>query len=216
MTTQVNRMPVFKGTTLESWTSYAEHLKFFFKGNKITEDEQKHALLLSSFEASTFDLVKSLVQPDTIESKSYNDIVTLLKGHFDPQPSAIMCRYRFNSRDKKPTESVSAYVAELRSLGEHCKFGTNLDEMIRDHLVCGINDPRIQRRLLQEPDSLTYGNAYKLAIAMETASKDALDLQNNQTQQSPSIQKVDYRQKQQNQNCYRCHGQHLATGCRFR
>lgn len=45
-------------------------------------------------------------------------------------------------------------------------------------------DPRIQRRLLQEPDSLTYGNAYKLSTAMETASKDALDLQNNQTQQS--------------------------------
>ena len=66
---------------------------------------------------------------------------------------------------------MSAYVAELRSLAEHCKFGANLDEMIRDRLVCGINDPRIQRRLFQEPDSLTYGNAYKLAIAMETASR---------------------------------------------
>ena len=39
--------------------------------------------------------------------------------------------------------------------------------MIRDRLVCGIKDPRIQRRLLQEPDSLTYESAYKLAIAME-------------------------------------------------
>ena len=61
MATHVNRMPVFKSTTSESWTSYAERLQFFFKGNKIAEDEQKHALLLSSFEPSTFDLMKSLV-----------------------------------------------------------------------------------------------------------------------------------------------------------
>lgn len=43
--------------------------------------------------------------------------------------------------------------------------------MIRDHLVCGNTDPRIQHQLLQEPDTLRYDNAYKLAIALETASK---------------------------------------------
>ena len=117
-----------------------------------------------------------------IENKSYSDIVMLLKGHFDPQPSAIICHYRFNSRDRKPTESVAAYVAELCNLAEHCKFGATLNEMIRDRLVCGITDPRIQYRLLQEPDTLTYNNTYKLAIALETASKDVLDLQKNQTQ----------------------------------
>ena len=61
-----------------------------------------------------------------------------------------------------------------------------------------------------------YGNAYKLDIAMETASKDALDLQNNKLQQSPSIHKVGYGQKQLNSNCHRCHGQRMATVCRFR
>ena len=115
---------------------------------------------------------------------------------------------------------MSAFVAELRSLAEHCKFGANLDEMIRDRLVCGIKDPRIQRRLLQEPDSLTYESAYKLAIAMETASKDVLDLQKTQTEQSTLIQKVDQRApkppRRNPPSCYRCNGQHLSTECRFR
>ena len=113
--------------------------------------------------------MKSLVQPDMIENKSYSDIVMLLKGHFDQQPSAIICRYRFNSRDRKPTESVAAYVAELCNLAKHCKFRATLDEMIRDHLVCWITDPRIKHRLLQEPDTLTYDSTYKLAIALENS-----------------------------------------------
>ncbi len=47
--------------------------------------------------------------------------------------------------------------------------------MLRDRLVCGINDSRIQRRLLAEPD-LDY-KAYELALALEAADKSAQDLQ---------------------------------------
>ncbi len=56
--------------------------------------------------------------------------------------------------------------------------------MIRDRLVCGINDSCIQHRLLQESDDLTYEDAVKLALAMETTSKDVSDLQKNQSQSS--------------------------------
>ena len=45
--------------------------------------------------------------------------------------------------------------------------------MIRDRVI---EDTRIQCRI-QGPDSVTYESAYKLTIAMETASKDVLDLQ---------------------------------------
>lgn len=42
--------------------------------------------------------------------------------------------------------------------------------------MCGHNDDRIQIRLLSEP-SLTFENALKLAQAMESANRNALDLQ---------------------------------------
>lgn len=43
--------------------------------------------------------------------------------------------------------------------------------MIRDCLVCGINNDRIQRHLLQEP-SLTYESAFEKAQAMELAAQN--------------------------------------------
>ena len=47
--------------------------------------------------------------------------------------------------------------------------------MIRDRLVCGINNEKIQRRLLAEPE-LTYKKAVELSLAMESASKHVEDL----------------------------------------
>ena len=50
-------------------------------------------------------------------------------------------------RIRKSGESVATYIAELKALREHCGFGDKLNEMVRDHLVYGINDNRIQRHL---------------------------------------------------------------------
>ena len=51
------------------------------------------------------------------------------------------------------------YLAELKRLSENCGFGTTLNEMLRDRVVCGTSDAKIQRRLLAEP-KLTLESAY--------------------------------------------------------
>ena len=50
--------------------------------------------------------------------------------------------------DKKKAKilgkSISSYVAELCKLSEHCNFGETLEDMIRNHLVCGVKNESIQ------------------------------------------------------------------------
>ena len=48
--------------------------------------------------------------------------------------------------------------------------------MLRDRIVCGIEDPKIQRRLLAEPE-LTFDKAFELSLVSESADKNAKDLQ---------------------------------------
>ena len=63
-----------------------------------------------------------------------------------------MQRFKFNSRQRKLEETVVEYIAVLRKLALDCNYGDKLSEMLRDRLVCGIGDDRIQRRLFSEPD----------------------------------------------------------------
>ena len=85
-----------------------------------------------------------------------------MKEHYNPRPSEIVQRFKFNTRFRQPVESISTYVSQLRSLAEFCNFRAALD-MLRDRLVCGINDSQIQRRLLLEK-KLTFENALSLAL----------------------------------------------------
>ena len=93
-----------------------------------------------------------------------------MKNHYTPTPSEIVQCFRFNSRFRRLGESVSTYVAELQALAEFCNFGDTLSLMIRDRLVCGINDENTQRLLLAEKD-LTYEKALEIARSQEAASQ---------------------------------------------
>ena len=121
---------------VESWTSYCECLHF--DANDIVDPGKKRSILLTVCGASTYQLLKSLVQPRTPMEKTYDEIVETLKTHFYPKP--IIQRFKFNTRDRHAGESLANYVAELRALREYCNFGTTIEDMIRDRLVCGIND----------------------------------------------------------------------------
>lgn len=68
----------------------------------------------------------------------------MIQGHAE--------RFKFHGRFRKPDEIVAVFVAELRRLAEHCNFGATLETMIRDRLVCGINDEHVLKRLLAESD----------------------------------------------------------------
>ena len=89
---------------------------------------------------------------------------------------SVSVRFRFNSPCHCSGETVADYVTELRCISEHCQFADSLDAMLRDRMVCGINDQRMQRRLLAEPD-LTCKKAVELAQAIESADQNVQDLQ---------------------------------------
>ena len=54
---------------------------------------------------------------------------------------------------------MAEFIAQLRQLSEHYQFGNTLSDMLRDRIVCGINDQYIQRCLLAESD-LTLGKQW--------------------------------------------------------
>ncbi len=62
-----------------------------------------------------------------------------MKDYYEPQPSIIVQRFKFNTRVRNSDESVSAYLAALRALAEHCSYGTTelLKEMLRDRWFAG-------------------------------------------------------------------------------
>ena len=208
--------------TSEDWESYAEQMKHYLFANDVKE-AKKVPVLLSTCGTATYSLIKSLCSPDSPDSKSFEDIVKLVQDHYKPHHSVIMERLRFNSRIRKSGESISVFMADLRRIAANCAFEDRLEEMLRDRLVCGVNDTQIQRRLLAEP-RLTLDTALGLAQAIEAAAKDSSDVQRvTQTQAIPSHINVLRHSRGpkphptvSDQTCQRCGGSHSPVTCRFK
>lgn len=212
----------------EDWTTYAERLQHYLVANSVDDADKKRAILLTVCGAPTYKLLRSLVDGGEVGKKSYDELVKLLKEHYNPKPSAIVQRFRFNCRVRAPGESIASYVAALRELALHCEYGDKLTEMLTDRLVCGVNHKGIQRKLLAQED-LTYDKAYALALSVEASEKDAVKLQNSKpglarplpTDLPASEEKVYYTASTKPRRgatvtCYRCGGAHLATQCKHK
>ena len=93
--------------------------------------------------------------------------------------------------------------------------------MLRDRLVCGVNDKVIQKRLLSETD-LSLDNMVKVAQAMESAAKNFVTMLNGVTgaSRAEDVHKTDSQHREKSagkSSCYRCGSKdHLATSCRFK
>ena len=183
MSGTLGRVEEFDGNR-DDWPEYVEQVEHFFLANGIDSAEKKRAVFLSVIGPSTYKTLRNLVSPEKPGDKSYGDLVAALSMHFKPAPSEIVERFKFHSRSRQLGESVAAFVAELRALAEVCNFGTTLDVMLRDRIVCGINDDAIQRRLLAEL-GLDYAKVVETARNMEAAARSMKELKSG-TSGTPS------------------------------
>ena len=96
--------------------------------------------------------------------------------------------------------------------------------MLRDRLVCRINNYRIQRRLLAEKD-LTFVKALDIATALELAEKSAADLHDSTSKGTRNVSGtsegdvnfIKQRKSFKDTECWFCHSKgHVQRFCKLR
>ena len=221
----------------EDWSAYIERLSHYFIANGVEDATKKRSILLANCGAATYKLIRSLLTAEQVNSTSFEDIASLVQEHFQPKPSKIVQRFKFNTRIQQEGESIATYLAALRAIAEYCEYGETLKEMLRDRLVCGVLNEGIQKRLLSEKN-LTYDRAVELAVSIESAERDTKQIKSSTNGTKPPAPKEVLHMKKPPQGslslppggtptdppksdkhkvtCYRCGGNHLAPACKFK
>jgi hypothetical protein len=154
--------------------TYLERVHLHFEANALAADK-KASVLLTVVGAKNYSIIRSLVSPALPKDKTYDELVTVLKNHFQPKPLLIAERFRFYKRAQAAGETVQEFEADLRRLAITCEFGDFLDQALRDRFVCGLRSEATQKKLLAE-DNLTVSRAVELARGMEVASVESKEL----------------------------------------
>ena len=133
-------------------------MKQYVVANEVTSDAKKKVILLSTCGRSTYSTIHSFAALNKPTELEYSALLELTKKHYNPKPSVIMQRYKFNSRNQRADESISTYVIELHKLTEFCDFDESINDMLRDKFVSRLHNTRTQHRLLAEK-TLTFAKA---------------------------------------------------------
>ena len=155
--------------------------------------------------------------PAKPKDTSLANIVQALEKHFNPAPLEIAESFHFGTRSQKPGESIGEYVVALKKLSIHCNFGEFLNRALRDRFVCGLNNVKIQNKLLTT-ENITFDKACQIAKSMEMAERNTQEFHPTTSASAPSEGTVNQIESKRNdeQACYRCGGNHTAKTCRFK
>ena len=111
---------------------------------------------------------------------------------------------------------MADFVTSLRRLSKHCEFGDGHDDLLRDRLICGCNEDRLQKNLLAKTPGPNFKVAIAMAQAMESADKDTKDLQSTRIPAEVHAIPRNSPPPRGQTNCYRCGGKHNAADCRLK
>ncbi|CAH0699337.1 unnamed protein product [Spodoptera exigua] len=206
----------------DNWDIYINRLKFCFEANGVTLDNVKRANFFTVCGARVFETVLALITPRLPSDVTFSEVETILTKHYSPKPNEISMSFQFYKRDQKRGESVSDYVAALRKLSATCNF-RDLERMLRDRLVCGMCDEKLQYELLKR-DNLSYQDVVDAMFSSESAGRDVRMMQTATesapypaTLATPAAEPMEVNAvnaRSSNRFCYRCGDKHSGE-CRF-
>jgi len=178
----IGRVPEFESKK-EDFDSYLERFERWLSANEI--DAEKKTVL----GPTEYGLLKNLIAPQKVSDVSYEDVTSALSLHFKPKPILIAERFRFYKRQQKQDETVAEYILVLKTLASTCEFGQILNDALRDQFVCGLSGEGYHKRLLSEKD-LTFKKACDIALALELAYKDTMELREHADKPKGAIHRV--------------------------
>ena len=128
--------------------------------------------------------------------------------------------FHFGTRNQKSEESVSDYVLALKKVAVHCNYGEYLNRALRDRFVCGLNNPKIQNKLLNTED-LTFEKACSIAKTMEMADRNTHEFHPSRSDTIEVNKLTEHGRENINKNteqlsCPRCGGSHSGQSCKFK
>nr|XP_042905472.1 uncharacterized protein LOC122270787 [Parasteatoda tepidariorum] len=141
-------------------------------------EELKVLVLINCLGSQQYQLLSSLTAPDIPSTKTFQELLLLLKKHLSPKPNVLTEQHNFFSRHQHQGESISTFVSSLKDLTKNAEFKSEcnsnncsksmLNLLLRSQFIRGLADADIREKLLQQGDA-TFDKTIEITLAIEAA-----------------------------------------------
>lgn len=161
------------GNLCENWRRFKRNYDIFSTAAGIDEkpDIIKINTLLNAVGPEAVEIFDTFELTDQ-ERASYDRVVAKFQEFCKPRKNTVYERYVFYQRTQHEGESFDVFLMDIKRLVRTCEFGATENEMLRDRIVMGVADKKLQKRLL-ETATLTYDSAVEKARTNEATAQQS-------------------------------------------
>lgn len=152
---------------------------------------------------------------DDEEEEDIEVLKEKFRAYCEPRKNITYLRHMFFTRAQGKNESIDAYVTDLKNKAKDCEFGLLTDSLIRDRIVCGVDNAHVRARLLREPD-LTLNKAVDICRANEATQSHMKVLNEEGDLAINKLAKAKLQRKakaNENKDCGKCGNKHEFGKC---
>ena len=160
-------------TLAPRWKTWKAEFELYVVASGVTDPTQQRALLLHLAGPAVRDIFKTFADEDKGGAKDYNKAIDCLSDYFKVKKNVPMARQTFLAAKPNPGETINNFASRLKSLVEHCDYGEEEDNQVRDHVISHIKNKNLKAKLYRE-ETLTLSKL--LEIVSQYHDKEALIL----------------------------------------
>lgn len=179
MSDYLNKIEKLKmdGNLAENWRRFKRYFDIFMRAGELMNkaDEIKINTLLNCVGEEAIEVFDTFTLTEA-QKESYDEVVKAFEEFCKPKKNTVYERFMFYQRKQKDGEPFDTFLMDIKRLARTCEFTDRENEMLRDQIVMGIQDKKVQLRMLEMSD-LTYEKAVEKGRQGE-ATKEQADSMN--------------------------------------
>ncbi len=206
---------ILQGNVAETWRRWKQRFELYLiaSGNETKGEDIKSAILLHAVGEEALKIYNTFTWDAVGDDRKTQKILEKFTSYCKPKRNIIWERHVFNTRSQQPDESIDQYATDLKIKAMSCEFGTLKDCLIRDRIVCGIQDKQTRRQLLKEPN-LTLSQAIDICRVSETTKSQLKTFENEPSNDTTptieheinNIKRIEYTDRRS--KCGKCGNDH--------
>lgn len=167
------------GNLCENWRRFKRNYDIFSAAAEVDgkDDKIKINTLLNAVGPEAVEVFDTFELTDQ-ERASYDRVIEKFAEFCKPRKNPVYERYVFYQRTQHEGESFDVFLMDIKRLVRTCEFGATEKEMLRDRIVMGVADKKLQKRLL-ETAALTYDTAVEKGRTNEATAQQSETMNKN-------------------------------------
>ena len=168
----------FDGNLSQNWERWKKEFQFYMTATESNDKDEdvKTSRLLTAIGERAREIYYTFTFADAADAMKLEPVIAKFDEYMNPKKNIPYLRYKFFSYNQIEGQSIDDYVTELKLKSSHCEFGTLKASLIRDRIVAGVKEKKVQERLLREPE-LTLEKAIDICRAADETKKPSEEMQ---------------------------------------